>query len=238
MAKIYGLFGSMQGKVADVVMAVRNGEQIVRKYQPIVSNPKSAAQVASRARLKLMSQLSAVMAPYIAIPRAGAVSTRNLFVKNNYQLSSYDNNQAEINLPSVKLTKSVVAFPALGGTRNGSTLNLGMPITEIDVNRVVYIVFAKTNNELRAVGSVVADNKGDQQNPWPAQLVVDTNDELVAYAYGVRDNTESASVKFGNMATVTAESIAKLVVSRVLTENDVTLTDTVSKTFPLVTPGQ
>ena len=113
MAKIYGLFGSMTGKVADVVMSVRNGEQIARKYQPIVTNPNTPAQVEARAKLKLMSQLSAVMASVIAIPRKGNVSSRNGFVKKNYQSLTYASQQADIALANVQLTDSVVAMPSI-----------------------------------------------------------------------------------------------------------------------------
>ena len=155
MAKIYGLFGSMTGKVADVVMCVRNGEQIARKYQPIVSNPKSVKQTQNRAKLKLASQLSAVFAPVIAIPRKGTVSPRNLFVKENYRALSYVDNQAQVTLTDIKLTKSVVSLYVLNVTRSGSNLNYGLATQySTDLSRVVYCFFAKmTVNTLRYMKS-------------------------------------------------------------------------------------
>lgn len=234
MAKIYGLFGTLTGKLADTVMSVRNGEQLARKYQPIVFNPSTPAQVAQRAKLKLMSQLSAVMAPYIAIPRVGSVSSRNLFTKLNFPATTYNDNTADITLANVKITKSVVALPAISATRDGEVLSLGLATSEVDVNRVVYVAFVKTNGELRAAGSVVATEKGTPSSPWVATMNIASRDECVVYAYGVRDNTEAARVRFGEMQAITAETVAKLIVARTLLESDVTLTDTVAQTFAAV----
>lgn len=232
MAKIYGLFGSMQGKVADVVMAVRNGEQIVRKYQPVVSNPKSEAQVAARAKLKLMSQLSAVMAPVIAIPKKGAVSSRNMFVKTNYPAATFSDNQADVTLNQIKLTRSVVAMPSLITSREGTQLTVRLAgSTSLDVNRIVYCVFFKQeNNELRYGGSQVATEAGESNVFQTTIQLGNAADTLVIYAYGVRDNTEAARVIFGNMQALTAESVAKVIVTRTLLETDVTLTDTSATT--------
>lgn len=228
MAKIYGLFGAMSGKVADVVMSVRNGQQIVRKYQPNVANPKTQSQSGTRARFKLLSQLAAVMAPVIAIPRTGNVSTRNRFTSINFPLSSFDNNEASITLTGVQLTKSVVALPGIIATRSGGGLNAHLGTAAVDVNRVVYAVFTKTNNELRLVDSKVATAVGTS-DPWGVNFNdVPSTEEMVVYAYGVRDNTDSARLAFGNLTAVTGESVANLIVSRSLTENDVTLTETVA----------
>lgn len=227
MAKIYGLFGSMTGKLADTVMAVRNGEQIARKYQPVISNPSTAAQVAQRAKLKLLSQLSAVMSPVIAIPRQGSISSRNLFTKDNYPLTTFEDNQANITLASVQLTKSVVDLPAVTATRDGSNLTVGLEqiTAPVDVNRVVYCVFAKdANNKLRLLGSSVATSAGNG-NTWQTTVPA-VGSELVVYAYGLRDNTDRARTTFGNLEAVTAETVAKLIVTRNLLESDVTPTIT------------
>ena len=53
MAKMYGFSGKVTGKKGDAVFAVRNGEQIIRQYNPIVANPSTQKQVDARAALKL-----------------------------------------------------------------------------------------------------------------------------------------------------------------------------------------
>lgn len=237
MAKIYGLFGSMTGKVADVVMAVRNGEQIARKYQPVVSNPNSPAQVATRAKLKLLSQLSAVLAPSIAIPREGVVSSRNLFLKSNYGLASYANNEASVDLQNVQITRSVVGLPSLyAGRVQGTGIEVGLNASAgyESFARVVYVALAKqADKTLRFAGSVVSS---DSTNGLFKATFPEIPEEVVFLAYGVRDNSEAARVVFGNMEVPTAERIAKIVTSRSLTELDVTLTETKGIVLQAVNP--
>lgn len=137
----------MTGKLADVVMAVRNGEQVARKYQPIVFNPSTPAQVAQRAKMKLMSQLSAVMGDVIAIPRSGNVSSRNLFTKKNFALTRYSSaeNQAEIELADVQLTAGVLPMPQVYSMvvgDNAITVQMPVGMVPADINKVVYLAFA------------------------------------------------------------------------------------------------
>ena len=228
MAKIYGLFGSMQGKVADVVMAVRNGEQIVRKYQPIVSNPKSEAQVAVRAKMKLLSKLSAVCAHVIAIPRAGNKSSRNQFTSMNYVGASYAENTAKIEVNSIKLTKSSLGLPSLVLTRESNNLIIRLSGSAgVGIDRMVYGIFIKGGDgALRYAGSKSVSDPGDSQVYQASYAMVDATNTFVVLAYGVRFNSSAARTKYGNMQTLTAETIAKLVVTRVLLESDITLTET------------
>lgn len=218
----------MQGKVADVVMAVRNGEQIVRKYQPIVSNPSTPAQVEARAKLKLMSQLSAVMAPVIAIPKQGSVSSRNMFVKKNYGFTTYAQDKADVSLTSIQLTSSVVSMNTLSASREGSVLTVELSgIVSPDIDRVVYALFRfGFDNTLRYGGSNVVE-KGTGNPNFSSDFTLDFGgEEVVIYAYGMRDNTEAARATFGNMSVVSAETVARVIVSRTLLESDVTLTET------------
>lgn len=236
MGKIYGLFGSMTGKVADVVMSVRNGEQIVRKYQPIVSNPSTPSQVASRAKLKMMSQLSAVLGPYIAMRREGSISPRNMFVKENYPLTTFASDEASINLNSVQLTKSAVAIPTIVATRAEgapSTLNVSLGYPAIDIDRVVYVGLIKgSDDKLRVAASKVVSSAG-VGGDFADTLLMGNSREAVVLAYGVRDNSELARATFGNLTAISAEQVAKVVVSRTLTNADVTLTETRGVTVPV-----
>lgn len=226
MAKIYGLFGSMTGKVADVVMSVRYGEQIARKYQPIVSNPSTAAQVAQRAKLKLMSQMSAVMAPVIAIPRQGTKTSRNLFTKKNIKLVGYSSDTATVQLDSVQLTSSAVGLVPVTAARDANVITASMSTnTGLDVDRIVYAVFEKgANDSLRFLGSAVVSEPGTN-NSYTAEFPL-TQNSVVVLAYGVRDNSDTARAVFGDLVAPTAETVAELVVTRTLREDDVTLTET------------
>ena len=214
----------MTGKLADTVMSVRNGEQIARKYQPVVYNPSTPAQVATRAKLKLMSQLSAVMAPVIAIPREGNVSARNLFVKKNYGATSYADNSASVNLEAVKITDSVVPLPPLSAVRHENQVTLSLTRADADINRVVYCLFYKEDDELRFRTSIVVNTPGTTSH-YETTIQASGLDEVV-YAYGIRDNSDAARTKFGNMEVPTAQSIAQLIVSRAMTNTDITITET------------
>lgn len=216
----------MTGKLADTVMSVRNGEQIARKYQPIVSNPSTNAQVAQRAKMKAMSQLSAILAPAVAIPREGTRSSRNLFVKRNFPAATFNDNQASIELADIQLTKSVVGLPGVYATRGAENISVYLNASAgyQNLSRVVYVALAKqADNTLRYAGSQVvsAAGAGNFAAEFPA-----ISEEVVFYAYGVRDNSEAARVAFGNLESITAETVARLVVSRTLLESDVTLTET------------
>lgn len=225
MAKIYGLFGSLTGKIADVVMVVRNGEQIARKYQPLVSNPSTPAQVASRAKLKALSQLSAVMADSIALQRTGLVSPRNKFVKLNYGATSYANNQAEINLSAVKLTHSVVSLPDIVAERGTGGINVRLSNSAEGISRVVYVMYRREeNNLIRFAGSTVVESDGTNGN-FPGQLPSSAVEAYI-YAYGVRDNTEAARAVFGDLHLLTAQAVAAVITTSALTSADITLTET------------
>lgn len=225
MAKIYGLFGSMTGKLADTVMTVRYGEQLVRKHQPVVYNPNTEGQVAQRAKMKMMSQLSAVMAPVIAIRREGSVSSRNLFVKYNFKSASFTDGVANIQLADIKLTKSVVSLPRLTASLAGSDLTVALSSAVTDINRVVYCVFRKeADNTIRLVASQVVTTPGTVAT-FSTTFAVFTDPHIV-YAYGVRDNTEAARVVFGDLQAPSAETVAKLVTSTTLLDTDITLTET------------
>ena len=217
----------MTGKLADTVMSVRNGDQLARKYQPIVYNPSTPAQVAQRAKLKLLSQLSAVMAPVIAMRKAGSVSARNLFTKVNFPNLTYSDNTANVNLAQIQLTSSVVGLGTVVASRTAEDIVAYIDASEAptDVDRVIYSLFEKgADDKLRFVSSLTASAPG-ADSTWLVRFPV-RNNEVVVLGYAVRDNTDAARAVFGNMQAVTAEQVAKLIVTRTLTETDVTLTET------------
>lgn len=226
----------MTGKLADTVMSVRNGEQIARKYQPVVFNPSTPAQVETRAKMKLMSQLSAVVSPIIAFRRQGNVSSRNIFVKKNFALATYSEGESDINLNSLDITGGIIGIPMLNASIAQGVLSVNLATSDaaIDIDRMVYCALTKDENgKLRYIGSAVSSTPG-VGNLYEATIPVGTNTYVVLLAYGVRDNTENAKAIFGNMQAPRAEQIAKLVVSSTLTESDVTLTETKAVTL---TPG-
>lgn len=225
MAKIFGLNGVLSGRQGATVFAVRNGENIARKYQPMVTNPQTAGQTEARAKLKLLSQLGAVMGGTIAIPREGTVSPRNIFTAINYPAVTYASNQAQITLADVKLTRSAVGLSVVNGERNGNTVSVQLSNSEPSLDSVMYVCVNKRNDNSIAVLESKAVNKGADSH-FPTTFTADPAEEIVIYAYGIRNNTEKARVAYGNITSAPAETFAKLITSRTLTIADVTLTET------------
>lgn len=60
MAKTPIGLGQFSGRVGGVVYAVQAGRQVVRAYQPVVSNPKSNAQSIQRAKGNLVGRISKI----------------------------------------------------------------------------------------------------------------------------------------------------------------------------------
>lgn len=220
------------GKLGATVFAVNSGVQIAREYQPKVSNPKTEAQQDTRARFKLMSQLSAVMAPVIAIKKDGLKTARNQFQSLNFGIVEYENENASINLNLVQLTKSNRPFAGFSANRaDGDSIKVellaGMAAT---ADRVVYIGYEKQiDGSLSLLGSKVCSVAGD--NGKFADTLPYTEGPVVLYAYAIKDTDESVTLKFGNLIAPSAEKVAKLLVSSSENMNAVNLTKTAGLTM-------
>ena len=119
MAKQTSLFGKISGKLGAVVFSTSGGETISREYNPHVANPNTDAQINQRARMKLMSQLSACLAPVIAMQKEGLVSVRNKFVKRNFESCYSVNGQAQISYENVQLTQGNAGLPVINYFTSG-----------------------------------------------------------------------------------------------------------------------
>lgn len=225
--KLSGLAGKGSGKLGSNVYAVSGGEQIVRQYNPVVANPSTPAQVAQRSRLKLASQIAAAMADVIAIPKSGLVSSRNAFMKRNFDLFVGSENGATCQYAKLQLTGSAVGLPTVNaGKSDEQTLSIELASSATAVaSRVIYNVFAKTTEQkLILIASRVVTEPGEN-GTFPLEVTTSAT-ELVVYAYGMRDNSSTASAKYGNYHVQSGEDIAKLVANRKLSAADFTFTQT------------
>ena len=226
MAKIRSIDGKMTGKLAGRVYAVRNGEQIIRERPIAIFNPNTQNQVNVRARLKMLSQLSAVVASVLPMPRIGAMTSRNRFVKINYPITTASDGTANVPLQNLKLTAGAVGLPAVSATTGQGVTTVALTSAPSpDIDRVVYVFLQPgDDNIIRLRSSVVVERSSES-------LVFETTTSvggagLVVLAYGVIDNTENARVAYGDVHALTAQLIATLISTRSLTEKDVTLTET------------
>lgn len=205
--------GKQSGKLGQSVLSTRYGEQIQRAYVKEIANPKTEAQVATRVRFKLASQLSAAMADVIAIPRVGSKTGRNQFVSATMDITSEAAGVAQVDLNSVQLTKSQRGLVGFSATRDTANNKISIALNEAngaELSRVVYVLFEKQNDgSLVQIDSKVISEAG-ANNTFPADLR-GSEKSVVLYAYGISDKDGAASVKFGNLTAPTAEQVAKLI---------------------------
>lgn len=234
MGKLTSLYGKTTGKIGSIVFSTSGGETIAREYNPHVSNPSTQAQVNQRARMKLMSQLSASLSPVIAMTKEGLVSKRNKFTKRNFDACYVSDGSAQITYENVQLTEGNTALPALSASGDvGSTdmvINVGIQDEPTaTINRVVYCLFRKTNEgKLEYVDSVIISQRSStvSQLYFFGGFANVAIAEYVIYAYGMSDTSERASATYGNLNVVTASDLAKLVATRTISYQDFQFTQT------------
>lgn len=230
MGKVTSLYGKTTGKIGSIVFSTSGGETIAREYNPHVSNPNTDAQVNQRARMKLMSQLSAALAPVIAMTKSGLVSKRNKFVKKNFDASYALNGVAQVSYENVQLTEGSAGLPQiLGGlvTDAGGDSEWKFYLAQApaaNIKRVVWIAFLKTDEgKLQLLTSEIVTTPGDENNfEWKPNWTPDQFEgfEVVVYAYGMADTSESATARYGNLGVSNASDLAKLVATRTIAFED------------------
>lgn len=232
MGKVTSLYGKTMGKIGSIVFSTSGGQTIAREYNPHVANPNTQAQINQRARMKLMSQLSASLSPVIAMTKDGLVSKRNKFTKLNFPASYALNGVAQITYENVQITEGNTALPALyaQGTieQNKETLLVGL-LSEpsATINRVVYSVFKKSaEGKLEYVQSVIINEREAIEVYFLAQIVDLPVAEYVIFAYGMSDTSERATATYGDLNVVTASDLARLVATRAISFSDYQFTQT------------
>lgn len=242
MAKQTSLFGKISGKLGAVVFSTSGGATISREYNPHVANPNTDAQINQRARMKLMSQLSACLAPVIAMQKDGLVSVRNQFVKRNFDSCYSVNGQAQISYENVQLTQGNVGLPQIkwvAGVDEGRTF-IGVNFTDepsTTISRVVWCLFRKTEEgKLEFVSSmIINEREGSVSGRYFVGIFqgvsIDKESSTLAadyviYAYGMIDASERATAQYGNLNVNTATDIADLVTNRRISYMDYQFTQT------------
>lgn len=232
MAKQTSLFGKISGKIGSVVFSTSGGETISREYNPHVANPNTQAQINQRARMKLMSQLSAALSPVLAMTKDGLVSKRNKFTKLNFPASYALNGTAQITYENVQITEGNTALPALSavGVVSDSQMAIGIALSSepsATINRVVYCLFKKSNEgKLEYITSQIATTRTGLAGFFQAEFAQLPIAEYVIFAYGMSDTSERATATYGDLNVVTASDLARLVATRAISFSDYQFTQT------------
>lgn len=228
--KLNGLLGTGTGKLGSSVFAVSAGTQIVREYVSQVANPSTPAQVNQRAKMKLMTQISAALANVIVIPKEGLVSSRNKFVSSNFSSVSATSGVATVNLPQLQITAGSVSIPQISCERDGNG-HISVELTSqapIAVNRLVVAAFEVANgNTLSMLDSIVVEDAGENRT-FPT-LIANSDRDVVIYAYGVMDLDAAATANYANYEVVSGQDLARLVADRTISLDDYRMTKTVGE---------
>ena len=227
--KQYGFTGKGTGKLGSSVFAISGGEQIVRQYNPIVSNPQTEAQTEQRTKFKLLTQLAAAMSGQIAFRKSGMTSARNKFVSANSKSVAFAEGVATKYLTDITLTGGSVSIPDLQVDRDSAT-SLSVQLNSAagsNVARVVYVVYRTTaDNKLQLVEEKTISEAGVNRN-FATTFTV-PNEDVVIYAYGIIDNNARAKAAFEDYQANAGENESTLEVLKSLSVSDYTLTETVS----------
>lgn len=227
MARVYGIQGSLTGKVANTIYAVVKGVNVARAYNPEPANPQTSAQIESRAKLKLLSQYSKQLAPIIGFRPQGLVSARNQFTKANYTSVGYNNDVASLELSDVDLTGGVVSLGQLFANVEAGQLTATVLNASAGVKSVVFGAVAITGQGAIHVFPVQIVTE-DATTPGRFNMVavdVAGYENLNVFAYGVRFNNDDEFAKYSQML-VSAAGSGSLNVIRRLDPSSTTLTET------------
>ena len=235
MGKVTSLYGKTMGKIGSIVFSTSGGQTIAREYNPHVANPNTQAQVNQRARMKLMSQLSASLAPVIAMTKEGLVSKRNKFVKRNFANSYASDGIAQISYENVQLTEGNGALPQITGdfaTVGGESVVVCGFTDEpaLGISRVAWCLFVKTDEgNLSLVETQISTKRYDNDLGsyfpvvWQNFEGTTTNGadrNYVIYAYAMSDTSERATAQYGNLNVSSATDLARLIANRTINFTD------------------
>ena len=236
MGKVTSLYGKTTGKIGSIVFATSGGETIAREYNPHVANPNTQAQVDQRARMKLMSQLSASLAPSLAMQKNGLVSARNKFTKINFENSYALNGVAQVSYENLQLTEGNLGLPQISvvAAVQNNVRSLSAWLAEepsANVARVVYNVYTKSQEgKLSFYKSEIVTTRSQTASEatlyYPLIMQGVPSGDLVIYAYGMIDTSERATANYGNLNVVDGSDIARLVATRAISFTDYQFTQT------------
>lgn len=229
--KLTGITGTGSGRLGSSVFAVNSGVQIVRQYQPVVSNPSTVGQVEQRAKLKLASQLARDLKKSIVIKKQGIVSSRNRFMSENFGAISYSNDTASVNLNAVQLTEGSLSMFAIQSLEySTTTLGRGQFADYIknQFENFVFSVYRKTtDNNLAFVAEEVFKGTTVDALDGGFNLTTAKTGDIV-FAYGINPLNESARAKYTDMVINAGLTTASLMTSTNVNSSDFETSHTVS----------
>lgn len=226
------------------VITYRVGDTILaREYNPHPADPKTQKQVAQRAKIKLLSQIAAVLRFIIAIFPSDGRSSRAIFARLNYTKINALNTTANINFTKIVISESSIPLPPIDRsvTQVAESWRKRIYLNEYpgeEIKRVFYFLFRKTDNgRLSLADYYLSERRTTPANPgffnW-AGVGVDIDDngktlyDYVVYAVGMCDNSEEATEYFRNLDVDYIEQVGRLISEKLISSADYYFTETKS----------
>lgn len=201
MAKNYqGVNGNWSGKVGNNVGAVSNGRTVIRIYQPIVSNPQTAAQMLQRSRLSIVSSFLRSLAGviklgYKAVSKFGT-AWADCIKQNMDEAVSLVGGVYTLDESKVVMSRGGVDLPyGLTATNDANDLtfqwtdNSGVG-TALATDELVYLIKNKDRNQWVAAKSAAVRSTRTFTFACPSAW---SGESIHVYAYFVRADESDAS---------------------------------------------
>lgn len=144
--------GQFRGKVGGQVLQVLNGKQVVKSYQPVVSNPNTSLQQAQRAKMSLCGQISKFTSNDALVAFDGATKSlrRGAYVRMLMSRATYSQSskEAALSIPNLEFSSGVTLMPVTFGedavSMNGNILVIttgvtGENVVDYGINYIVAI---------------------------------------------------------------------------------------------------
>lgn len=240
MATMQGITGKLSGKMGSAVFRVREGQQVVAQYNPLVKNPNTTGQQSQRAKFKLMSQLAAVLAPGIGTmgvtkrASSGAGTKRNGFMQKNIGLVVTEDTQtgivAKIPMEQVQLTDSFRPFGEIRAIPSGNNLAVSFYAADSKTKSGRIALVGYGTMGVTKSPMLIDEQTFDFDSHGEAQVTYDSlpDGEYTVLAYGYQPSEEvMAKTSLDNIHTPAAGGwIAQINLDQALADGSVAVTMT------------
>lgn len=230
--KLYGMAGKGTGRVGSMVYAVRKGEQIVRQYNPMVTNPNTPAQVGQRAKFKLLTQLGAVVdgaGMFFRNLKAGE-SMRNAFMRANMGAVTLapTGDVALLNVSAVVLTDGSTTTPEATFNRSTGVVTVDVSAAAMaDIMGIGYAVITLPDTG-RVIGYSARAEKDDAATSITATIIAPpalmNKTSVLVWAY--RFANDAARAKYESVAASETTDVVELEFNRMMREGLIVPTQT------------
>lgn len=229
------------GKKAGIVTYRVGDTLLAREYNPKPKNPRTEKQVAHRAKIKLLSQIAAIVRDIIAIFPSSGKSARSIFLADNWKFVDGHELEAEYVLQFIRLTHSDITIVPIAYHCNNSELGY-IRWVKMDeeppqyVNVVFYYLFTRDEQgKIYLLDMHNTDTRGvrpdRQYYRWNCDAIkVDENGKTIAdyYVFGFAMSflTEEAQTAWENNPYFPPEFIAPQIKEHLITPELFQFTET------------